>query len=341
MLRDEHLRAAADNQGTHVGGLPDSCDIGMACEVAFLSSFEAIRKHCLSLEGQDGLALLAIDDDGVAATAFLPRRPDGLEVAIVGRHKVADLWLKSNAVALRHLAIVLFPGTDTRPRYRVLDLRTHKGIKDERGIPLRSFEADGPVFFQLGRSVVLAFPTRPSRRWPEDPLAAWNALPPRHYDGDTGASRRVDVDSLTRDSEPSPDPVREWDEGRVTRVHTQAGVVDVDHALADGTAVGEIEVRAERGRLGLLVDEHALHAGVLLGRYDRCDNGGVRLLEHADLSRVHALVLQVQGKVHVIDTASTNGVKVRGERVRSCTIGPGDEAELGRGSAWIRWIAAR
>jgi hypothetical protein len=315
-LRDEALRERAMNNATrifHDGDLPPSC------RDAFLSHYDEIRRRCGPFAGVDGLTLVAIDESGVAATAFLPRG-DGLEVAVVGRHRMAHVWLQSPSVALRHLLIVM--GKDRR--YRVLDLRTEHGLIDERGQALRSFSADGPVFFQIENTSFVALPTSVPIAWPADALEAWNAFPARTYDGVPfrhRPRRRFQVE--------------DGDEAQ-TLVEIGPSVVNAHRILATGTPVGSIDIRSPRGHASLMVDEESLHAGVLLGRYERCDNGGLDLLGVRSLSRVHALLLKVDGKLHVIDTASTCGIEVRGRPVRAHAMTAGENVLLGRGAA-IRW----
>ena len=140
-IRDKEKRALADNRGTIMGSL---ADLRPSCEAAFISHYVEIRRICRELPDADGAAVIAVDDQGVAAVAFLPRTRETPQVTIVARHGKAELWLQSSSVALRHIAIVTCPGEPSEPvRYRVLDLRTRSGLIDERGQPLRSFEADG------------------------------------------------------------------------------------------------------------------------------------------------------------------------------------------------------
>lgn len=61
------------------------------------------------------------------------------------------------------------------------------------------------------------------------------------------------------------------------------------------------------------------------------------VIEDAKVSRLHArFEFSTQGEVRVIDTGSTNGVKVNGVKVKETTIKPGDVVELGESK--IRFI---
>jgi len=85
------------------------------------------------------------------------------------------------------------------------------------------------------------------------------------------------------------------------------------------------------------IGKTAAAGGLLLGRYDRCDTNGLDVL-HADrVSRVHALILHIDGATYLIDTASTNGVWVGGKRVNCVQLRDGLEVRLaGRGHV-LRW----
>jgi len=89
-------------------------------------------------------------------------------------------------------------------------------------------------------------------------------------------------------------------------------------------------------RTGVLsIGEQALRDGVLMGRYARCD--GAALLEDASLSRVHAMLVSVDDKLLVIDTASRNGTWETGQASsRVIVVNSGTEINLGKHTR-IRW----
>ena len=325
-VRDDVLREWSENEETGVVRLEG---LRPTCEEAFLSHYDEIRARCAALSGKDGLAIVAIDEEGVAASAFLPRREKGIEVAVVGRHRMADLWLGAASFALRHLVLLTRAGHGAeRTRYRVMDLRTDAGMMDERGQELRSFEADGPVFFQVDRTSFLTLPTAVPFAWPDDPVEAWNAFPARTYNGTPFRHQRSDAMASFDD-----------DADMRTNVGIGSGVVHVTRALTTGSPVGSVEIENGRGRLSLLVDRAAIRAGVLLGRYERCDSGGVDFLALERCSRVHALLIEINDAVHVIDTASTHGVHVQGRAVRVHAIRANEQVVLGHHLASVRWHA--
>ncbi|MBC7171889.1 MAG: FHA domain-containing protein [Polyangiaceae bacterium] len=69
-----------------------------------------------------------------------------------------------------------------------------------------------------------------------------------------------------------------------------------------------------------------LERDILLGRYDRCDV--LLAAQENQVSRVHALIVRLGDETWVVDTASTNGTRRRGERVRACVLEDADRIAL-------------
>lgn len=299
----------------------------VSCEVAFVSHYEAIRALCKEVDGP-GLAIFAIDEDGIAARAVLSAGKSKIRTAMVGRHSRTDIWLgDDSSLALRHLAVIVYPyNPGDALRYRAVDLRTQLGFTDERQIPLEAFEADGPVFIEVGRYVVLFLTLETGHTWPMDAMQAWKSLPKREYRGEPkGIIPRRGRRLVThRDA-------------TATGVQILPGPINVRRELVSGedTPVGELTIKSADGEVKLLLGESALRLGVLLGRYDRCDNGGLPVLSNKDISRVHVLLTEVDGVIYAIDTASTNGVWVGRTEVRVHRIRFGDTLELGHDLAWV------
>ncbi len=329
-LRNKAARDAAKNGRTLVFDRDQLLALNesrVSCEVAFVSHYEAIRALCGELD-RPGLAMFAIDEDGIAARAVLPAGKSRVRAAIVGRHSRSDVWLgDDSAVALRHLAVVVYPyAAGDALRYRVVDLRTQMGFTDERQVPLEAFEADGPVFIELGRYVLLFLTLETGQTWPVDAMQAWQSLPKREYRGEPKGvvPRRGRRLVSQRDA-------------TATGVQLLPGPINVRRELVSGddVPVGELTVKSDDGEVKLLLGESSLRLGVLLGRYDRCDNGGLPVLSNKDISRVHLLLTEVDGVIYAIDTASTNGVWHGRTEVRLHRVNFGDTLELGHGLAWV------
>ena len=60
------------------------------------------------------------------------------------------------------------------------------------------------------------------------------------------------------------------------------------------------------------------------------------LTDHA-ISRVHALVIEIAGKLYAVDAGSTNGLWVGGSRVPLAGLRPGMPVALAAGVATLEW----
>jgi hypothetical protein len=76
--------------------------------------------------------------------------------------------------------------------------------------------------------------------------------------------------------------------------------------------------------------------GILIGRYERCDLG----VPDATLSRVHVLILEHDGGVWAVDTASTLGIHQGQERARQLRLGEATTFNLTK-AIRLDWTAGR
>jgi len=339
----------------------------------FLRHYRQIR-DLVTGWGAPGVAVFTADNRGAAAAGCFSAHPDRVNSSIVGRHKRADFFVdRDPSVSLRHLALLTLPlGADRVVRYRVLDLRTPIPFRDESGRELEALEADGPVFLTCAGYHVMLFPTSEGGvLWPARGEDAWDALQDRVFmehepsgDGD---------DDGDGDDEASP-PSRASEAGRGNGDGHVSAPTASDDELSDreasftgrrrGTSITSLpgplfteQTETSRGsrivaHLVLPQGEEAtaaelpltrasLDRGVLLGRYDRCDNADVGALTAERVSRVHALLIRVDGRIWVIDTASTNGLFHRGERRRQVELPADRPAEFGLARGVVRWVPAR
>jgi hypothetical protein len=94
---------------------------------------------------------------------------------------------------------------------------------------------------------------------------------------------------------------------------------------------GVLTLRLDEHVLPLSVDVPMLSRGVLLGRQERCDV----IIPDPQVSRVHAVVLNVDGEAHLVDTGSSNGTWHAAGRVKCRKLEHGDVFMLGR--ATVEW----
>jgi hypothetical protein len=241
-------------------------------------------------------------------------------------------------LSLRHLAVLVHRKQLRRPvGFRVLDLRAPTPFTDEQGRWLQSVEAQGPVMIRCASLALMFFPTEAGGAgWPESANEAWRNVPERVY---------VEGKSLGRERGPVCGAKRWRVEGELSRarpvgqtlVGTLPGPLVASAESSDsGSSRGELRLRSQLGRASVKLGARALEQGVLIGRYERCDTAGLRLLSVPSLSRVHLLVIELDGALHAVDTASTNGTRFAGQPIRSTRLETGAPVVLA-GHTSVTW----
>ncbi len=276
-----------------------------------------------------GLAVVAIHERGaLSAATWLAARPDRAASAIVGRHPRVDVALDGEDISLRHLALVVHPARSWAPtdlRVQVHDLRTDAGFWGEHGERLAGVLAEGALLLWCGDHALFALPTGDVTDWPPEPATAWSFLPERVY-----------LD------ERSPPP-REGPAPAAASFGTVITLLEPLMTLAECGAserserLGDLSFRGPGDAVRCSVSTEAARRGILLGSYPRCDEHA--LLASSKVSRVHLLLLLMDGVLHAIDTASTNRTILDGRRIlRHPTPlrGPTSLA-LAKGAATLDW----
>lgn len=298
----------------------------------FLGAYAKFSALCREVD-EPGLALLAVDEyTGAPAGLVRLRARFGRHVAaIIGRHDQCDLFLdKHSSLALRHLAVVLDPvqswaSGSTTVHYRVLDLRTERGFLDEHGGTMRGLTTEGPAIMRCAGHGIFIMPLGDPSDWPEDPRQAWDMLPERVY-----------LDELRGDPRGSLTNLPAKIKRNTSAIFRTLGPRDTGVGLVDrGDVAGTLDIGGPNLEGRLTLGERALRDGVLLGRYARCD--GAALLDDPSLSRVHVLLLHVDGALLAIDTASRNGTHLLDERkARVIRLDNDTDVHLGKHTR-IRW----
>jgi hypothetical protein len=338
--RQELERGQAANDGTLCFRAPSS----LVASPPPSASFEQVfRQHYLALRRlldgrvEPGLALLAVGAAGAEASGWLAAKEAIVNPLIVGRHGSAHVFLPSDPrISLRHLALILHRRGGGGPvAFRVVDLRTPLAFADEERSRLEAVEASGPLLLWCGSLGLLLFPTGAGTpAWPENADIAWSQVPERRYVEKTPAqsTRGPAVGVRARSLDPHALDLRP-----TTLVNTWAGpVLPTLEADEPDPPRGELLIASASGRAAVRLGPRAAHRGVLLGRYERCDTTGLPVLGDPALSRVHLLVLEMDGVLYAIDTASTNGTWCGKERVRATRLLPGLRLSLG-GEATVEW----
>jgi hypothetical protein len=277
----------------------------------FVSAYPGFAERCREIN-EPGIALVAVDE--------VTGRPMGLVrllarvqrhvAAIVGRHDECDLFLNAHArLALRHLAVVLDPVQDWRPganvRYRVLDLRTTDGFNDENDRALRGLRCEGPGLLRCGGYALFIMPLGDPTDWPTSATDAWTFLPERVYFDELDKNPLGSVRRVSR--VPQLPPLSSAITHRSLIIRTHGPRDTTDGLVESGDIAGTLELIGPRNRGTIRIGHDELRDGVLIGRYARCNNA--QLADDPSLSRVHALLIQIEDSILAIDTASLNGTR--------------------------------
>ena len=298
----------------------------------FVAAYPRFADQCRAFD-EPGIAVVAVDEAtgipaGIVKLCARVQRP---VAAIIGRHDRCDLFLAHREeLSLRQLVVVLDPVTTwargaSNVRYRVLDLRTGTPIVDEDGKPMRGLVADGPAIFRCAGYVMFVLPLGDPTDWPASGSDAWQMLPERVY---LDQLENCPQGSLPKLRMPRPN-------ARETYITRTGGPRDTGMRLAQGDAAGMLELHTPTRQLTLTIGHQALADGILLGRYSRCDATEAAHEDHS-LSRVHALLMQVDERLLLVDTASTNGTFERGAPARVVVFDGTTELRLGK-RTFVRW----
>jgi hypothetical protein len=313
-------------------------------EDVFVRHYATIR-GILSVHAEPGLALLVASREGIEASAWVHAEDDSINPLIIGRHNAAEIFLPSDpALSLRHLAVILQRRGSGPVRFRVLDLRTATAFEDEQGRRLEALESTGPTLLRCASFCLLLFPTGGSGEpWPGDAAEGWKRLPERVYLESTSADPERWAHPGDRAELRLPEPMA--GESQATTCVSFPGPIFPEQSLTEvrspvpgdaGPARGEILLTSPFGRAALRLHREAARQGILLGRYERCDGGGLSLLASPNLSRVHLLIVEVGGALCAIDTASRNGCRIGEQRIRHARLEPGRPIVLAE-VACVEW----
>lgn len=344
-LEGGQQRDLADNHDTLIVGvdaLAPRCSFGDL----FIQHYVEIRRTCMGFR-KPGVAVIAVDLNRrrVAGSICVAAKADEANAAIIGRHSMADLYLDSDpGLSLRHLVLVVNPlSSDRDVRFRVIDLRTRLAFEDEKGERFEALVAEGPIFLRCGNFALFCMVTGDPTDWPSSAEAGWQCIPERVYIQEEEA----EPDQWQRRRPGRRQKALPADAKRVTRVQPRRGPTRAKrHLLGPGEEpLGNLRISTDQASQTLVIGVEAAKRGILLGRYERCDTHGAKVLTHDNISRVHLLVLGVEGQLYAIDTASTNGTWLREDdgscqELRITPLDPRDELLLGEELAFVRWVPA-
>ena len=216
---------------------------------------------------------------------------------VVGRHTHCDVVLPDDrSVALRHVLIRSFLLDDGCPMLSVLDLRTHDGFELSDGTRQRSIFARGPLVMAIGAYSLVALPSDTA---PTDGLPAHVREPLAAHPYRAGPAHLAAY-SVARPSFVS----------RITLMPAASDLAEWAGGLPDGPGSSwtyELTLRTQGRRARVRLSRADLEAGVLVGRSERCTDGGLRAVLSGAISRAHLLLLRERSGCMAYDVASTQG----------------------------------
>lgn len=218
---------------------------------------------------------------------------------VLGRHSCVDLSLQADDELSLRQVLFVVRVRDEGVRFTVVDLDTPNGLMGGADTPTHLLEANYPLAIRSGLTSFFCVPTGPGTVIPRDAEEAWIALEAH------------------------------------TPQRREATWFNLLFGRSDQRAVGLVTSLSGPRHQEYLVGAQALERGVLFGRAERC------LIRFDDqmVSRVHTVLLNVDGALHVIDAGSMNGTWVRGEAVQCQQIHTGDIIKMGKSR--FKWDAAQ
>jgi hypothetical protein len=213
---------------------------------------------------------------------------------VVGRHTQCDAVLRNDAaIALRHLLARTVRLDDGTLALRLFDLHTSLGFFLDDDVERRAIVATGPLAVRIGRYVLVALPTgeAPPSELPVPAIHDSPCVPT--------SAQHLRGESRTHVTTIPPAPLLD----------------EAMRAMQPGPGRARITLRRDGRAASIELSDAALETGVLIGRADRCVDGGLRSVLTETVSRVHLLLLRENGAVHAYDVASTQGTYADGKHV--------------------------
>jgi hypothetical protein len=315
-------REYRNNEGTRVGARPGALH---GDPVAAFNAHHAEFARVLARYKTPGLAMFVVGPNGRRGYSW-SATTDELRTVSLGRHSFCNFALDENTcMSLRQVLVLV--GRQSDPwRARVVDLSTQWGFSDDRGGLHRHVAIDRLAVLGLPGYWLFFFETGTPLPWSVKAASPWDTLVARSYQAASGAER-------VRVHRPMPEEV-----SRVTSYGAPISFSSRELVRDGEEPLGALVVRGADGVARLPLGAAALERGVLVGRDPRCGTLGFRM--PSTVSRVHALVMAIDGDVFIADTGSTNGLWEGDRRVRLAGMETGRVFELGKDAVAVQWSPA-
>jgi hypothetical protein len=243
--------------------------------------------------------------------------------AVLGRHDRADVVLaQDEEVSLRHLLATVVRLSDGAMALRVIDLRAGLPFFLDDDVPRRSIVAAGPVVLRLGRYIIGGIPSDDEGR---------RGLVEEVQDATSLVQEVEEAQGVPAQSRSAPGFTHVSSLGRPSTIAELTGTLLPGHA--------RIRVQRETHSASVDVPENALEQGVIVGRAERCVDGGIRNVLTVEISRAHLLLLKDAEHVDAYDLGSVNGTWSGNRRIRHVRLYDGGTNLLlgGPNGVKLRW----
>lgn len=298
------MRGSADeiNPKTRVARVCDTWDdngkffpLGFSLAV---SNHKAALRRC-----KDGFAVLAAAPRTGETTARIIDHvsPGEIRTLSVGRHDHADIIIEQDpSLSLRHALVILSRDAKGDPFVRVIDLRSVFGVKSPDDTRHLSLAANGPVALRLADTALFILPmcTLSEEERTRLPVTTFDALVwPQASPFVPTVEPEIQLERLSRSTSETTSI------SMITAFPSEGGM----KRPVDSEA-GRLKLTTGSHTYRFAVDPQLLRAGLLVGRYDRCDINADNIEMPENVSRVHALLISLDARAYIIDTGSSNGI---------------------------------
>jgi hypothetical protein len=295
----------------------------------------AVRDHQKVLhELTGGFAVMAVAPKTMESSIVVCSNlsPGELRTLVIGRHDHADIAVQSDkSLSLRHAMVILKIDAAGKPFVRVLDLRSIFGVRDADNTPHLSVASNGPVALRLADTALFVVPQVNSADGAPIDLSTstfatvtWPAVNP-YVPEDDPESHLRELSSHSRCS---------------TAVSVIADLRGVPPMVSRGPQEA-VNFSINGKTHSCPVQPYLLRAGILIGRYERCDISAQNIPMPQTVSRVHALLISIDGGVHLFDAGSQNGIVVDGLHVKQLPLTHGVSVTVKLGELEMKWGIGR
>ncbi len=255
--------------------------------------YEEIRTRInpLHLEGTWDVLVVAYHS-GASPVMLRLRAQSEPACFVVGRHTECALPIESDPVlSLRHTLLIASQNSSRGVVLRVLDLSSSCGMLMVDGQPERSIATNGSLAVRIGNTALfIIYRSELSL----GRLVPYHAVP-------TAAPERTTQHK----------PVEAELEHKRSVSPLKSSVLTMSDIEGDGSPRRlELTFEAKGRRARIFVTQTRLRSGCLIGRDPRCHISANEISFGEAVSRLHCLLIEVDGRPTLFDLASTNGTLV-------------------------------